>query len=379
MEPKRQFVAAGLAIVLAASALSPETVHAQDGFELRPGPWEGVVVVSGSFERLGTHSTGTPANSLITVGSNFISMEFVVDESSEITSGTMDVNLAWTDRARGIIPLTTEPYDILNDNTLVGTLQLSGTPVRIIAEGSIVWTANVYDTRGNLVEGVSGPKNADVRWVFEATESGICGVSEGRVTSGGKGIMVTATIDDPANSVRAVSRIWPANEDLDVLGMADELATIEEAIDDNAVTPGVEKQEFKALIDAVLDMRERLRALDECALAEIGLNQGWQHWVRWTLNNIIARAMLQPELWNHTDLFGFVHDAAQAGVFGEGNDQAQDLFNALGFALDTKLNEAIAAENFMAIADIMIFAGQYGYDDLNAKANDALEPEEGGS
>ena len=50
-------------------------------------------------------------------------------------------------------------------------------------------TTNTYDTPGNLVEQVSGPENADVRWVFEATESGICGVSEGKVTSGGKGII----------------------------------------------------------------------------------------------------------------------------------------------------------------------------------------------
>lgn len=356
-----RWAAVAIALTLSASALValPDANAQTDEDPVVVGAWEGTLTVDGSQNTYTTVTGTADTNWVITP--SVMTLDLTVDENGAITLGTLQVDIVYDMATSGTGPDGASFSESASFRD-VATLDLSGTIERMVASGTLTANRTASSTLGPSSD--SGP----VEWVFEGTASD-CDVVEGSLADvAGRSIM--AAVGRPvggevvSSTMRAETRIWPDTADLDLLELE---ADVEAALALPPTTP-----ELLDLIYRINLIVNDLNSLDRCQLEALGFTDGGAAWLASLARGLIEMALERVDEWRHFEVITFVRLANRAGLFT--NDEAgRAIYDDLGRALDAKLAEAAIAEDFKAIADIMIEAGHQGYDWLHDKAEAALD------
>lgn len=371
-----------LAPLLLSMLLVPTHADAQGGEIAFPpvgsGRWEGVVRVSGYISSdmvRGDGSFDTTVTDII--DDTAITLEFVVGDDGQATSGTMTVDLTWFTEGVGTSPTTFDPYRVLSDQHQTGTLAITGDASQLVAAGTLTHESNVF-AEGGLVEAVSGTEIREVQWAFQVLEANCVLVTGAPIWTSGVGVMnysrhPLGTFEDApytySNQLAVHLMAWPA----DVFEDPDE---IKEALEEIALAAdGIRLREYPEashlleLVQAWNDLKAELAGLDECQTTIVGwVPQSEKSWLVDLVRLGVTKALENPDDYKASDLIDFWIVGLSQGALDSG------LFIEFIDAFFDKLDEAIANGDTDTMYDILSFATAYYISPrLYSEAKAALE------
>lgn len=372
----------GLAIVALAVFTSmfamPISAGGQvDEITVTAGPWEGSVLFAGSTEAVASNDATLRLATFST-----ITIDMVVDEKGNVSSGSMQVDISWVQDSVGNPPDGGEPYHITSDQQQTGTLALSGTVKRLVATGTLNWVYETFDTEGNSV--FDGPKSSpeDQEWVFEASQSD-CGLLTGSVVDvRGIGLMRSVIlpvsyVDDGVtntNELVAASRIWSKSAAFEAEEIATQVAIINEVANQAIASEAIDAQELAFLVFAIENLQKQLASLGACELAGLGFSnpEAGEDFLAELLRNLLFKALANSSELDTQELLTLLNIGARSGAL-TGPEEAVELFEEFEVALTEKLAEAVDGGYYGDVEDIAVAAGSHGFTDLYADATVALE------
>jgi hypothetical protein len=379
---ERRTGTAVLVVVLFGVLVTPLSVGAQTGdITLPAGTSEGSVMLGGSVETEGFRTDDTHYLDRRTVTSSNITFDIDVDSQGQVTDGTMTVDIRWSGFGTGTTPVTGDTYLINSTSRKSGTLDLEGTADRLVATGSLTTESSVYDTDGNFIKEVSGTREDEVGWVFQAT--GItCGMVTGKlVEAWGSGLMVSAKFprkvregdSETRNELVSVFRLLSPDASADAEMLAMRIGDLNEAANPLLAEPTPTVADLARVLGIAEALRADLARLERCKLTLDP--SGSEDWLAAILQSLLVKALEQPELWNAQDLIHMLNIGVRGGaVDAIGSDPtAAELYEEFGDALEFALGEAIASSDLPTIIDIASASASYGYSCLYEAATAAIE------
>ena len=375
---RRLGIGATALAVLTAVLVMPLSAGGQvDEITVTPGQWEGSVFFAGS-----TREDASNDSTVRFATSSTITIDMVVDEKGNVTSGFMQVDISWMHDSVGTPPGGGDLYHITSDQQQTGTLALSGTVQLLVATGTLNWVYETFDTDGNSV--FEGPvaRAEDQVWVFEALQSD-CGLLTGSVVDvRGTGLMRSVIlprqyVDDGAentNELVAVSRIWSKSQSSEAEEIATSVAIINEVANEAIASEDVDGQDLVFLVLAVEILQKQLASLEACQLEAVGFPtpEAGEDFLAELLRNLLFKALANSGELDTTELLTLLNIGARAGAL-TGPEEAVELFEGFEQALTEKLAEAVDGEYYGDVEDIAVAAGSHGFTDLYADATGALE------
>ena len=368
-------VAGALFAVAIMDALIPSAAAQDDGIEFPPMtsgvPWEGYLDFSGFI----SIDYAAPDGSFTTtvtdvIDSTVITLGFTIGDGGQ-AEGTMTVDLTWFSEAAGAAS-NGDPFHVVHDHHQTGTLRLSGTAARLVANGTLVHETNTFAS-GSRVEEVSGSEERDVEWVFEATEAQCARVTAGLVEASGRSLVGSALVprdvrnDDTTYHNELVAQIlaWPRTANPEAVEAAVE--RVRTRYDELRAPDHPAAAQLWALIYAWSELSAELAALSECQ----AVNMDWQpefsgSWLDEIIRDILATALEDPDHYEASDLIDMWDAMMHEGV------RDTDLILAIVDELHAKVDAAIAASDRETIIDIYHFAAANGRPLLYEKASAAL-------
>ncbi len=339
------------------------------------GKWEGLLEVSGWIASDGENDDGSFTTSETDIiDDTVISFDLQVDDSGEVTAGTMRVDLTWFVEIVGTAPVTFDPYRVVHDQHQTGTLALSGNAGRLVASGTLTHETNTM-ADGTEVPEVSGTEEQAVEWVFAATEANCARVSGGLIAADGISVMrsvlvprdVYSSSGETHNTLVARFIAWPASVE-DPEAITRYLNEVKQAATELRDRDLPEPADLLALLRPWQDLAAELASLDQCQTELVGWQPEFkQPWLVKELQDAMTKALDDADLYTTSELI-YLWDI---GVEASALDSA--LIIRFLDALHAKLNEAIANDDTGDILEILAFASQYGYPNLHDKAQQAWD------
>jgi hypothetical protein len=339
------------------------------------GSWEGAVFFSGQFASDSVFEDGGFSVSLSDViDSTTITVDFTVDANGQITGGEMKVDLTWFKESVGA-DSTGDPYRLVYDHHQTGVLALSGTADRLVASGTLLWETNT-SADGDVIEEVSGSEPVAIEWVFQAYESTCAKVGGNLIEASGNSLMATALVTATGgegttynNALVVELLVWPSEiEDAEKVQKVQEAL---EALQDDAgeilSREFPEAEHVYGLVKNWEALNAELAGLASCQAEVVGwVPESGGSWLVGIVQLTLAQALESQDHYDVADLVGLWVAGFQVG--------AMDGELIVGFldAFDDKLDEAISLGDVATIQDVLVFAAQYGYSGLYAKAKTAL-------
>ena len=366
-----------LAAALLPVVLLPAPTFAQDpeiDFPVTTsGRWEGRLEFSGSLSIDNASDDGSFVVKISDViGSTSIPVDLNVSPDGTV-DGTMVVYLEWFAESAGDTPLG-RPYHVQTDHVQTGTLSLSGTAARLVAQG-VVDYETITAAEGGIIEEVSGTEKTTIEWVFSLSEADCFLVTGVLTETSGLSLLGSALLppvlhtdygSEMHNELVAYLRLWPESEATSeaVEAAAEEVAALADQLKQREFP---EASHLIALVDVWGDMQAEVAALNECPSAGGFVVPPFDKaWLVTFLQSILDTALESPDHYEARELIDLwdvgTHDNALDG----------ELVVAFLDAFDDKLDEAIAEGDLETINDIAAFASANAYPGLEAKASTAL-------
>jgi hypothetical protein len=350
-----------------------------DEITVTPGPWEGSVMFAGS-----TRQDASNDSTVRFATSSTITIDMVVDEKGNVTSGSMQVDISWVHDSVGTPPGGGDLYHVTSDQQQTGTLALSGTVQLLVATGTLNWVYETFDTDGNSVFDGPVARAEDQVWIFEALQSD-CGLLTGSVVDvRGIGLMRSVIlpeyyVDDGAtttNELLAVSRIWSKSEAFEAEEIATNVAIINELANSIIASEVVTAQDLVFLVLNIENLQKQMASLEACELEALGFPtpEAGEDFLAELLRNLLFKALANAGELDTKELLTLLNIGARAGAL-TGPEEAVELFEGFEQALTEKLAEAVDGGYYGDVEDIAVAAGSHGFTDLYADATKALEGE----
>jgi hypothetical protein len=337
-------------VVSAMMGVLPLGVAAQDGeisFPPDSGSWEGYVIFTGHVSHDTKRDDGSyDVTVMDVIGDTDITLEFVVGDDGQITSGTMAVELNWHTESAGTSPDTFDTYLIKSFDTQTGTLKIKGNADRLVAKGKLTHTLDID------IEGVGGTRKREVEWTFHITDIDCAEASGDILWSSGVSLMNSAwqpkekkdggTTSHNALNVKLVARPDPLLSDNEAVA---ELAWVEQRI---RTTDYPDAQDLLDLVKAWNDLGDEYDKGELCmAPGMLGLEMSW------------LTSVIQEALGKALDNADYYKADELSRLWEVGLEQAaldEALAGRFLDVFDHKLDQVIAIDDADEISDIRCLA-----------------------
>lgn len=366
-----------LAIHGAAVGVAGQDPPVDESDDLWSGTWTGAIFFDGTRTSSGLSAVGQQTDIFQRIDAASIGLTAAVgsgDGSDDITSGTSDVSIAWSESGTFAVRTVAE----------TGTLQVTGDISRIEVAGTLARALSASDSEGNPLGSQSGTRDVDVRWVFDLVDL-TCGLAEYRLSEDSRGESILWYAQRPRVETDSVGfdivndltvrALLKAPGGPDFVDLAVSLQIMEEVIATIVADPtGQNVQTLLLELRVLEDLRSKFIAAGTCvSVGQATFLAGGLTVLQELITQMIGVVLQQDDvpLDVLVDVLGI---GVRTGAISPGSGgPGGDLYDAVGVELGEQLGVAVAADDVDAILDIYVVAVQYGYGDVITAASAALD------
>jgi hypothetical protein len=325
--------------------------------DVSPGPWEGEVLFDGAL------ISSVPR----VVDSSEIIFTATVNANGDVTDGTMEVDILWSDSGS----------EASSDHHEYGTLTLGGGVDRLVAVGTLTHDTLIYDSNGRFIEEPSGTREEQVSWIFSASNT-TCALLSGTLDEAEGSSLMRSTLissdNEYSNQFVVAYHAWPADSnraDEVADSLADLADTIQKALASEAPSPN----ELAGMVVALEAVRNSAVNLELCDFGLDLTTDTGEDALAVLMNELIAKVLEQADQYSPQQLIKLLNIGVRSGAVTPkgGVMGADEVYATFGDVLSDALDAAIAEADAATILDITTAARQYGFSDLYDRGSAAHE------